>query len=419
MKTTALYFVTMLFLPVIFSVRISADRFSEIKTEIANFCNSIEVERAEANSRYLVEKEWCNQKIREAEELIVKRKKEIEAIEAQKKGLEDKIDDNKKAIAHYQDKYQQNNSTMARFKIERCDANFNFIVLLREHYDAEELLRQLKADLDKYLDAKIADPLSGEKLPTSFIERVSSIGHLLPADQQTAFVQMVQAAGYVQAGDVTGVVNDSLNNRYDARTVEDTLHVDNTRQELQALEHVKVINPVEYFTKLKAKIDNIIDGLISHLVSSREDISMKEMKSNEDYAAFMIALDKENAELLKMIAQLEAENVELDAQLTKTVVTLEEFRVLLKAAEDNLAYLKAICEEKEQYHAREEERRNREKGQCDEAAKIFEEIVGSDEELKKLLNGEGDLKKSDILEKRATFEQKSTDNKAADIKIVF
>merc|ERR1712037_964232 len=60
----------------------------------------------------------------------------------------------------------------------------------------------------------------------------------------------------------------------------------------------------------------------------------------------MIALEKENAELTKLIAGLEKENKALTAQLEKTQDTLDEFRKLLKAAEENLARLKKMCEEK-------------------------------------------------------------------------
>merc|ERR1719362_1746483 len=101
------------------------------------------------------------------------------------------------------------------------------------------------------------------------------------------------------------------------------------------MEHVAHIEPKVYFGMLKTKIDNIIAGLLKHLEDSKNDLSTKEMKANEDYAKFMIALEKENAELTKLIAQLE-----------KTQDTLDEFRKLLKAAEENLARLKKMCEEK-------------------------------------------------------------------------
>lgn len=408
-------------MPMILSVRISADRFTDIKNSIQTFCDSISSEGVEANARYQEEKKWCAEKIQEAEELVAKRTKEVEAIEKQKKGLEDKIDDNNKAIKHYQEKIDENNANMKKFKSERCDANFNFISLLREHFDAEELLKNLKKDLDEYLDKKIQNPEDASiKLPTSFLEKVSSIGHLLPADKQNSLVQLVQAVDkYKQAGDVSGTVKASTDNQYEARTIDNELHVDNTKEELKALEHVKHLNPVEYFQKLKAKIDNIIDGLIEHLENSKNDLSQKEMLANQDYAKFMIALDKENKELAKLIADLQAENVTLNEQLKKTIETLVEFKKLLQAAIDNLEYLRRICKEKEDYHTSEENRRAKETSQCADAAKIFEDIVGSDEELKKLLNKESDLKKSDILEKKDSFEGKRTANKAEDIKIVF
>merc|ERR1712222_283180 len=52
----------------------------------------------------------------------------------------------------------------------------------------------------------------------------------------------------------------------------------------------------------------------------------------EDYAKFMIALEKENAELTALIAHLKEENAALQAQLEKTKETLEEFRGLLTCA---------------------------------------------------------------------------------------
>ncbi len=422
MKTTTLFLITILYVtPMLLSVRISKDRFSEIQDQIKSFCDTITTEGFEANERYQVEKRWCEEKIQEAEELVAKRTKEVEALEEQKKGLEDKIDDNMKAIQHYQDKYNQNLETMARFKLERCDANFNFIKLLREHYDSEELLKQLRLDLDTYLDRKIQNPEDASAvLPSEFIEKVSSIAHMLPAHHQTSLVQILQSLdGYVQAGDVQPVVNDSIANRYDARVLNDTLHVDNTREELKALEHVKVINPQEYFMKLKAKIDNIIDGMLEHLSASKLDLSNKEMSANSDYAKFMIALDKENTELLAMIKRLEDENDVLNEELRKTNETLEEFRTLLQAAIDNLNYLRQICQEKEEYHTSEELRRSKETSKCEEAGKLFETIVGADSELKELINQNVDLTKSETLENASTYEAKRTDNKAEDIKIVF
>jgi phage shock protein A len=421
MKTTALYLVAMLFIPMIYSVRISADRFTEIQNQIKEFCGSITSEGVEANIRYETEKKWCNAKIKEAEELVEKRKKEVTAIENQKKGLENKIADNEKAIKHYNDKIAENNRTMEQFKKDRCDANFNFISLLREHFDAEELLKALKKDIGDFLDKKIANPEDASaKLPTAFLERVSSISHMIPAQTQTNLIQLVQAANpYVQAADVSGNLAANAANQFSARAIDNTMHIDNTQEELKALEHIKSINPKEYFMKLKVKIDNIIDGLISHMENSKRDLSEKEMKANQDYAKFMIALDKENIELARLVRELVAENVSLNEQLKKTVETLEEFRKLLKAAEDNLAALRQMCKEKDDYHTAEEQRRAKETGQCDEAAKIFNDIVGTDEELKKLINNEADLKKSDILEKKADFEGKRTANKAEDVKIVF
>ena len=425
MRTTALYIVAMLFIPMIYSVRISADRFTEIQNQIKEFCQTITKEGGEANFRYVEEKKWCNAKIKEAEELVEKRKKEVDAIENQKKALEDKITDNTKAINHYNSKIAENNRTMDQFKKDRCDANFNFISLLREHYDAEELLKALKKDLGDYLDKKIANPEDASaKLPSSFLERVSAISHLIPAASQTNLVQLVQAVNanaknYVQAGDVSTNLGASVANRYDARDINNVMHVDNTKDELKALEHIKSINPKEYFMKLKVKIDNIIDGLIAHMENSKRDLSEKEMKANQDYAKFMIALDKENIELTRLVKDLVAENVILTEQLKKTIETLEEFRKLLKAAEDNLAALKQMCKEKDEYHEKEENRRAKETGQCADAEKIFQDIVGTDEELKKLINNEADLKKSEIIEKKSGFENQRNANKAADIKIVF
>merc|ERR1712151_642187 len=66
------------------------------------------------------------------------------ALEEQVKALEDKIADNKKAIKQYSDKIAENNKNMAEYKKQRCDANFNYITLLREHYDSEDMLKQLK-----------------------------------------------------------------------------------------------------------------------------------------------------------------------------------------------------------------------------------------------------------------------------------
>merc|ERR1712100_815029 len=162
----------------------------------------------------------------------------------------------------------------------------------------------------------------------------------------------------------SGHLDESKGNHYEARNITDTLHVDNNRGVIQMMKHVPHKSPRDYFIMLKAKINTIIDGLIKHLHDSRDDLSTKEMKANEDYAKFMIALEKENAELTELIKGLEAENKALQAQLEKTQDTLEEFRGLLKAAEDNLARLIRMCKEKEEYHNRENKRRQTEAGDC-------------------------------------------------------
>merc|ERR1712222_199337 len=181
MKTIAtLFIVTLITLAMIFSVRISADKFTEIQNEIKDFCNSITEEQKEADARFAKEQEWCRVQIKAAEELVAKRKKEVKALEEQVKALEDKIADNKK---------------MAEYKKQRCDANFNYITLLREHYDSEDMLKQLKKDLDVFLDKKIAHPNDESiKLPTSFIQRVSAFGHLIPSAHQTNLIETMQAA---------------------------------------------------------------------------------------------------------------------------------------------------------------------------------------------------------------------------------
>merc|ERR1712084_102935 len=101
--------------------------------------------------------------------------------------------------------------------------------------------------------------------------------------------------------------------------------------------------------------------------------------------------EKENAELTELIKGLEAENKALTAQLEKTRETLEEFRGLLKAAEDNLARL----------------------------IRMFNEVLGTDEELKALLNGTADLKKSVVIKNEKKFNTQIDNNEAKDIKVVF
>jgi chromosome segregation ATPase len=422
MKTIAtLFIVTLITLPMIFSVRISADKFNEIRNEITEFCGSIQAEQAEADARFQKEQLWCKEQIAKAEALVAKRKKEVKALEEQVKALEDKIADNKKAIKQYADKIAENNKNMAEYKKQRCDANFNYITLLREHYDSEDMLKQLKKDLDLFLDKKIAHPNDlSIKLPTSFIQRVTAFGHLIPSEHQNSLIETMQAANkYVKAGDVSGHLDDTTTNHYVARNITDTLHVDNTRGALKPMEHVAHLEPKVYFTQLKVKIDNIIAGLLKHLEDSKNDLSTKEMKANEDYAKFMIALEKENAELTKLIASLEKENKALTAQLEKTQETLDEFRKLLKAAEENLARLKKMCEEKKQYHERENARRATETGDCAGALKIFDDVLGSDAELKALLNGTADLKSSKVLKNEKRYNGEIDNNEAADIKIVF
>jgi len=329
--------------------------------------------------------------------------------------------DNKKAIKQYSDKIAENNKNMAQYKIQRCDANFNFITLLREHYDSEDMLKQLRVDLNEFLAKKIKNPTDESiKLPSSFIERVSAFGHLIPAEHQTALIETMQAANkYVQAGDVSGHLTESKENHYEARNITDTLHVDNNRGLIKMMKHVDHKSPKAYFIMLKAKINTIIDGLIKHLHDSRDDLSTKEMKANEDYAKFMIALEKENNELKELIKGLEAENKALTAQLEKTQETLEEFKGLLKAAEENLARLIKMCAEKEEYHKRENKRREAETEDCQGAIKIFNEVLGTDEELKALLNGTADLKKSVVIKNEHKFNTTIDHNEASDIKVVF
>merc|ERR1712032_1783669 len=247
------------------------------------------------------------------------------------------------------------------------------------------------------------------KLPTSFIQRVSAFGHLIPSAHQTNLIETMQAADkYVKAGNMNPHLNDTNANHYVARNITDTLHVDNTRGALKPMEHVAHIEPKVYFGMLKTKIDNIIAGLLKHLEDSKNDLSTKEMKANEDYAKFMIALEKENAELTKLMGQLE-----------KTQDTLDEFRKLLKAAEENLARLKKMCEEKKEYHERESKRRATESGDCAGALKIFNDVLGTDAELKALLNNTADLKKSAVLKNEKRYNGEIDQNEAADIKVVF
>lgn len=423
MKTIAtLFIVTMITLPMIFSVRISADKFTEIENQIKEFCNSIETEQQEADERFRREQEWCKREIAKAEALVAKREKEVAALEDQVKQLTAKIEDNNKAIKQYSDKIAENNKNMAEYKIQRCDANFNFITLLREHYDSEDMLRQLRTDLNTFLDKKIADPTNENiVLPASFIERVNAFGHLIPAEHQTALIETMQAVNqrYVQAGNMQPHLNATAANHYVARNITDTLHVDNDRGALKPMEHVAHIEPKQYFIMLKTKINNIIAGLLQHLEDSKNDLSTKEMRANEDYAKFMIALEKENAELTALIEKLTAENKALQAQLEKTQETLEEFRKLLQAARDNLERLRNMCREKEEYHKRENERRATERGDCAGALKIFEEVLGTDAELKALLNNTADLKKSVVIKNEQRYNTEIDNNEAKDIKVVF
>ena len=424
MKSTALFLLlTIAISPMIFSVRVSKDRFGEIQNSISNFCHSIVTEGQEAETRYQEEKKWCAAKILEAELLVAKRTKEVTALRDQVAKLQAKIDDNNKAIKHYQNKIDENLRNMEVYKKQRCEANLIFITLLREHYDAEDLLRTLRKDIDDFLDKKAANPSDASvRLPSAFVQKLSSIGHLLPASEQTNLIQLVEAAGptkYAQAGNVNPTTQDVAANKYDPRAIKDTLHVDNTRGELQKMKHIPHKAEPVYYRELRVKIDTIIDGLINHLENSKTDLSKKEMKANEDYAKFMIALEKENKELQRLIAGLVQENVVLAAELARTKKTLVQFEKLLKAAQDNLEMLRRMCKEKEDYNVAENKRRGTETVDCAAAVKVFQDILKTDDELRKLINEEGSLKASAVITKRAASEKTVASNTAAEVKIVF
>ena len=78
-----------------------------------------------------------------------------------------------------------------------------------------------------------------------------------------------------------------------------------------------------------------------------------------------------------------------------------------------------MCEEKKEYHNKENARRQTESGDCAGAIKIFNDVLGTDEELKALLNNTADLKTSKVIKNEKRYNGEIDKNEAADIKIVF
>lgn len=361
------------------------DAFGKIKTALYNFRDSISTEQNDADIRHKKEVAWCDENIAKAQATLTQRTKDVNDIAAHIKYLQNEITQTTNDKVSRQNRITQNNSTLARFKSERCENNLNYIKSLREHKESVDILKLLRGDLVTYFDTWMKNPTAAGKFATgAFIEKMSRFAHLFDDEHRQIFIQLVESMKDL-ASPVREARHVTLHKATDAYTATHartsaqigTKHIDNTRGELKKLEAPAVVEAREYVIQLRSKTLLMIDSLIKHLEASRKKLSEDEMLANEHFADFQAQMIKENNYLKEKIAEDVKLLLNLNVQLTKAKAQHTRRENLRREAEENLKALQRQCREKAEYYKKETARRKNELNITNSAIATYNKIVTS------------------------------------------
>jgi len=370
------------------------EAFSTIKTALANFRDSIIKEQLDADARNKKEVKWCNDVISKAQKVLDDRTKDVNDVTDHIKYLQNEIKETTNDMSSKQNRIKENNSTLHRFKKERCENNLHYIKTLREHKDTIDILKLLRKDIDDYFTNWLKNPQGGSetaKAPAgghgpvvtstielpAFIEKLSRFAHLFDDEHRQIFIQLIKDVRLIQRGEVADLTakTDDYTKVAD-RTVQEigTGHVDNTKGELQKLETPGFVKARDYVLQLRTKVLGMIDNLIKHLNDSRKKLSEDEMLANEHFADFQSQMIKENKYLRQKIVEDQKHLVRLGVHLKKAQDQYTRREALREEAEETLKALQKKCNEKADYYARETKRRNGENVTAQKAMDKFNEI---------------------------------------------
>ncbi len=350
----------------------SSTAFSKVKNLLVNFKQGIVDEQTAADVRNEKDTKWCAAEIQKATELVANRQKDVDALKDHIDYLKKTKIENEKDKKTREERIVSNAKLLEDFKKQRCDNNLVFVKQLREHMEGIDIMKLLRKDLVQYFQKK----KGGVK--TAFIERFSEFSHLLNDEHKQVFVELSQSINGLV--DTKGMIDrnqdvTSQQQRTEAQVGDE--HVDNTRGELKKLDHVAHESVDVYTDKLATKVFKMIDGLISHLEDSREELTKNEIQAAEDFAVFQSNMFKENERLKAKIQELIKVIADLTQQIEVAEAELEKREELLQNAKDQLAALKQRCEEKKKYYEAETKRRNGELDTVDSATDIFNNIVNN------------------------------------------
>ena len=376
MKTNTIFLILVLSLSNIIKCD---DAFTQIKSALYNFRDSISLEQNQADIRYKTELAWCTKSIQTAQDTLTQRTNDVNDIVAHIKFLQNEIAQTTTDKASRESRIKQNDSTLEKFKKERCENNLVYIKSLREHKSSIDIMKLLKDDLNAYFTAWLKNPLEARKMNKQpmFIEKMSRFAHLFDDKHRSIFIQLVQAIKSL-GDNVTKL--DAQTNDYTstkARNANEigTKHVDNTKGALLKLQSPQVLEAREYVLQLQSKTISMIDALIAHLEKSRKKLSEDEMLANEHFADFQAQMIKENVYLAEKIVEDDKKLLSLNVELKTSQGQLARREALRAEAEVSLKALKKTCQEKEDYNTRENARRKNELAITSTAINTYNSIV--------------------------------------------
>jgi len=364
------------------------DAFSKISTALANFRDSITREQVNADARHKKEAAWCSSSIAAAVKVLDQRTQDVNDVKAHIAYLQNEQSETNKTVQSRLNRIAENNRTLERFKQERCNNNLNFIKSLREHKDAIDVMKLLRADLVTYFNTWLKNPENAALIQISdheslnlpmFMEKLTRFAHLFDDEHREVFIQLMEAVKTIESPSDWKALNNktaeytSVSDRNQSQI--GTGHIDNTRGELKRLESPAFQKARQYVLDLQTKVLAMLDGLIKHLQDSRRKLSEDEMLANEHFADFQSQMIKENKYLVGKIKVERQYLLKLAVQLTESQAQYKRRETLRQEAEDALKTLRKICQEKEDFHAKESARRTRELAVANKAILLLKSII--------------------------------------------
>lgn len=308
-----------------------------------------------------------------------------------RKWLQAEMADSKSHLEWIANRLTTIKNKLEQLEVTRCEANQLFIQQLKEHQDALDAIRVLRAELARSESAGAASPVFAQVGKKSgFSNKLSEYEHLFEVNAMKEFFQTGKSVGDVavpttNAGGDFGYLDDTKSGA-SGRTAGG--HVDNSKGALQQDSFKSTVDTSDLEGKtLHQKVAAMLDRLEKSLTNGAKLLEENEIDAALDTAQYQIKSDKEMARLRidqgKRERYIEQLKIDIDVALMEEAEALRLAQEAEQDVKDEKARFKAAGE----FFDQETDRRANELDALDYVITEFQDqITTLGQELKDRIN---------------------------------